>query len=40
MPLSWNEIKDRAAAFSNEWKVASNEDRNELTELKKIESLW
>ncbi len=25
MPLSWNEIKTRAAAFSNEWKDESNE---------------
>lgn len=26
MPLSWNEIKDRALRFSNEWADASNED--------------
>lgn len=25
MPLSWNEIRSRAIAFSNEWKDASNE---------------
>ncbi len=25
MPLSWNEIKTRAAAFSNEWKDEANE---------------
>ena len=26
MPLSWNEIKDRALRFSKEWEDASNED--------------
>jgi len=26
MPLSWNEIKTRAAAFSNKWKDEVNED--------------
>ncbi len=26
MPLSWNEIKERAAAFSKEWENAKNED--------------
>ena len=26
MPLSWNEIKSRALAFSNEWKDEANED--------------
>ena len=26
MPLSWNEIKNRAAAFSKEWENESNED--------------
>ncbi|MBS1622136.1 MAG: class I SAM-dependent DNA methyltransferase [Bacteroidetes bacterium] len=26
MPLSWNEIKTRAAAFSNKWKEEANED--------------
>ena len=26
MPLSWNEIKDRAIRFSKEWEDASNED--------------
>lgn len=26
MPLSWNEIKSRALAFSKEWKDAGNED--------------
>jgi hypothetical protein len=26
MPLSWNEIKSRAAAFSNEWKNTSREE--------------
>lgn len=26
MPLSWNEIRDRAVAFSNEWKDESSED--------------
>jgi hypothetical protein len=26
MPLSWNEIKDRALAFSREWKTAVSED--------------
>jgi hypothetical protein len=26
MPLSWNEIKDRAFAFSREWKTAVSED--------------
>ena len=25
MPLSWNEIKDRARAFSKEWEGASDE---------------
>jgi hypothetical protein len=26
MPLNWNEIKDRALSFSNEWADTSNED--------------
>ena len=26
MPLSWNEIKDRAIKFANEWKNTNNED--------------
>lgn len=26
MPLSWNEIKDRALAFSREWAKDSSED--------------
>ena len=26
MALSWNEIKDRALSFSNEWADTSNED--------------
>ncbi len=26
MPLSWNEIKDRALAFSNEWADETSED--------------
>jgi hypothetical protein len=26
MTLSWNEIKDRALKFSQEWAEASNED--------------
>lgn len=26
MPLSWNEIKDRALKFSKEWEHESNED--------------
>lgn len=26
MPLSWNEIKSRAVAFSKEWELESNED--------------
>ena len=26
MPLSWNEIRDRATTFSREWKHAENED--------------
>ncbi len=26
MPLSWNEIKDRAVNFSREWAGTSNED--------------
>jgi len=26
MPLSWNEIKDRALAFSREWEHESSED--------------
>ncbi len=26
MPLSWNEIKSRALAFSKEWQQASSED--------------
>jgi hypothetical protein len=26
MPLSWNEIKSRAAAFSNEWRDTSREE--------------
>jgi hypothetical protein len=25
-PLSWNEIKDRALKFTNEWKNESSED--------------
>jgi hypothetical protein len=28
MPLSWNEIKDRALIFSKEWAEASNEDQD------------
>ena len=26
MPLSWNEIKSRALAFTNEWKDEVSED--------------
>jgi len=26
MPLSWNEIKDRALAFSKEWETEVSED--------------
>lgn len=26
MPLSWNEIKARALAFSKEWETESSED--------------
>ena len=26
MPLSWNEMKSRAVAFSNEWKDEVSED--------------
>jgi hypothetical protein len=26
MPLSWNEIKDRALCFSREWQHESSED--------------
>jgi hypothetical protein len=26
MPLSWNEIKDRALRFSREWALESSED--------------
>ena len=26
MPLSWNEIKSRAVAFTNEWKDEVSED--------------
>ena len=26
MPLSWNEIRDRAAAFSKDWKGETSED--------------
>lgn len=26
MPLSWNEIKSRAASFSNEWKDIMREE--------------
>ena len=26
MPLSWNEIKSRATAFSKEWQYESSED--------------
>ena len=26
MPLSWNEIKSRALAFSKEWELESSED--------------
>jgi hypothetical protein len=26
MPLSWNEIKDRAVAFSKEWADTHNEE--------------
>lgn len=26
MPLSWNEIKSRAMAFSREWETESSED--------------
>jgi hypothetical protein len=29
MPLSWNEIKDRALAFSKRWQGETNEDANE-----------
>ncbi|GHV79244.1 methylase [Spirochaetia bacterium] len=29
MPLSWNEIKARAAAFVNEWKTAAGSEREE-----------
>ena len=29
MPLSWNEIKDRAIAFSKEWKDAHSEDADD-----------
>ena len=28
MPLSWNEIKTRASAFSKHWQDAKNEDRD------------
>ena len=27
MALGWNEIKDRAVRFSNEWKDACNEEQ-------------
>jgi len=36
MPLSWNEIKDRALAFSREWAKGSSEEaeaKNALTSL-------
>lgn len=33
MPLSWNEIKDRALAFSKEWA-------NESSELAEAKSFW
>ena len=36
MPLSWNEIKSRAATFSNKWKDEVNED----AEAKRIEFLF
>lgn len=26
MPLSWNEIRDRAVSFSQDWKHAESED--------------
>jgi hypothetical protein len=29
MPLSWNEIKTRAAAFVNEWKADATHEREE-----------
>jgi hypothetical protein len=33
MPLSWNEIKTRAVAFSNKWKDEENEDAIHLKSL-------
>jgi hypothetical protein len=33
MPLSWNEIKSRATAFSNEWK-------DEVSEDAEVKSFW
>lgn len=33
MPLSWNEIKERATRFSKEWEMASNEDAEAKTFL-------
>jgi hypothetical protein len=30
MPLSWNEIKTRATAFTKEWQNETNEDAFEL----------
>jgi hypothetical protein len=33
MPLSWNEIKERATRFSKEWETASNEDAEAKTFL-------
>jgi hypothetical protein len=36
MPLSWNEIKSRATAFSKEWEDEVSED----AEAKRIEFLF
>ena len=33
MPLSWNEIKHRTIAFSNEWKEETREDAEALHRL-------
>jgi hypothetical protein len=33
MPLSWNEIKTRAVAFTNEWK-------DEVSEDAEVKSFW
>lgn len=33
MPLSWNEIKDRALRFSREWQDESSEDADERSRL-------